>query len=103
MALSSPPAPPGGGVISVNTCSESAAETLPEQGAEDERQPAEAERGGGDRQAHGDGVAPAAGGVRGPCLASAFRAMRISSSRATASTTKVMRNSTRPSAISEEV
>ena len=40
-----------------------AAEALPEQRAQDQHQPAEAEQRGGERQAHHDGVAAAAGGV----------------------------------------
>ena len=63
MALSRPPAAPGGGVISVKTASESPLTPVPQQRAEDQHQPAEAERGGGERQDHRDRVAAAAGGV----------------------------------------
>ena len=47
IALSSPPSAPGGGVISVKTCQRQAAEALPQQDAEDQHQPAEAEGRGG--------------------------------------------------------
>ena len=63
IGLSRPPAAPGGGVISVKTRKREAAEALVEQRAEDQRQPAEAERGRGERQRHGDDVAAAAAGV----------------------------------------
>ena len=59
-----------------------AAEAFPQQHAEDQHQPAEAEQRGGERQHHGDGVAAAAARRRatvvGHGVTRSARSMRIS-------------------------
>ena len=52
IALSRPPALPGGGVIWVKTASESPAKPFQNSTAEDQDQPGQAEAGGGDAEAH---------------------------------------------------
>ena len=63
IGLSSPPAEPGGGVIWVNTASESPLKPFHNSTAKNKHQPAQAERRRGKGQPHRDDVAAAALGV----------------------------------------
>ena len=61
----SPPALPGGGVISVKTESESPAKPCQEERAEDDNQPGETESGRSKTKGHGDRVRAASAGEAG--------------------------------------
>ena len=109
IGLSRPPAPPGGGVISVNTASDSPPTPFTTQHQQDEHEPGQAEGRGADRKRRRQAIAPSPAVIARSCCHvchahfPAFCAIRISMSLAAASTTKVMKNRIRPRAISEEV
>ena len=79
-----------------------AGEALHQKDREDPDQPGEAEGGGRVAERDVDAVLKAAGGIRVHRRAP-LRSMRISISRAAASTKKVMTNKMRPSSISDAV
>ena len=104
MALARPPAPPGGGVLAVNTSSDRPEKPFHSSVARIEEQPHGAEDRGGDRQGHDDGAAPATAVVAGHGLhVPRLLSIRINISRAAARTMKVMTKRMSAMAISDEV